>query len=60
VDYTIAGSALAVPSRACGAVRINGKLLSKLPSIGLFTGVRGSVFSAVRMLRSAIGTSSLK
>jgi hypothetical protein len=34
-DYTIAGSALAVSSRACGAVRIGGEL----SSIGLFTGV---------------------
>jgi hypothetical protein len=41
VDYTIAGSALAVPCRACGAVRIGGELLSELPSIGLFTRVRG-------------------
>ena len=40
-DYTIARSALAVPYRACGAVRIGGELLSKLPSFGLFTGVRG-------------------
>ena len=39
VDYTIAGSALAVPCRACGAVRIGGELLSELPSIGLFTQV---------------------
>jgi hypothetical protein len=37
VDYTLARSAVAVPSRACAAVRVGGEL----PSIGLFTGVRG-------------------
>jgi hypothetical protein len=41
VDYTIAGSALVVSSRACAAVSIGGELPSELPSIGLFTGVRG-------------------
>jgi hypothetical protein len=37
VDYTIARSALAAPSRVCVAARIGGVL----PSLGLFTGVRG-------------------
>jgi hypothetical protein len=40
-DYTIARSALAVPSRACAAARIGGELPIELPSIGLFTRVRG-------------------
>lgn len=37
MDNTIARSALAVPSRVCAAVSIGGEL----PSIGLFTRVRG-------------------
>jgi hypothetical protein len=41
VDYTLARSALAVPSRGCAAVSIGGELPSELPSIGLFTEVRG-------------------
>jgi hypothetical protein len=41
VDYTLARSALAVPSRGCAVVRIGGELPSELPSIGLFTEVRG-------------------
>ena len=48
MDYTIARSALAVPSRAYAAVRVGGEL----PSIGLFTGVRGREILRTSPLRS--------
>jgi hypothetical protein len=48
VGYSIAGSALAVPSRASATVRMGGAV----PSIGLFTRVRGRVDSQKSMCRT--------